>query len=80
MKIFFENSQGIRKEIGLTNSAMEARKVISDFLNKHNYKSYYWRYSLDEKNHEIWIDVGSHSEFFIVTDFKELTMEAFING
>ena len=40
----------------------EALKEISDFLERHNYKSYYTRYWTNED--ETTFDVGSWSEFF----------------
>ena len=40
----------------------EAFKKIHDFLDQHNYKSYYTR--VWQKDDEVWYDVGSHSEFF----------------
>lgn len=43
----------------------EALKVIKNFLDERNYKSYYTRMWTDE-NGARWFDVGSWSEFFVM--------------
>lgn len=67
--VWFENSRGIRRPIGEANSSTEVNKVIQLFLNQHNFKSYYTR--IWRAENEWWYDVGSHSEFFIVTGADE---------
>lgn len=64
MKVYFENSEGKRRVIGENiNTRQEVMKIIQDFLNEHNYKSYYTRAWC--KDGWTWFDVGSHTEFFL---------------
>lgn len=67
MKVEFENSKGERREIGTSDTTQGCFQIISDFLTEHNFKSYYTRVSETENEGELWIDVGSHSEFFYIT-------------
>lgn len=69
MILYFENRFGARREIGRPQSASEAHKLIQDFLDKANYKSYYSRTHRTSNKKEIEFDVGSHSEFFYL--YKE---------
>ena len=74
MKVVFENSYGERREIGRCKKQEEAMKIINNFLNEHNYKSYYCRMwvGCDEDGAYTKVDVGSWSEFFyIYTDEEE---------
>ena len=64
MKVYFENSKGKRRVIGENvNTEQEVMKIIQDFLNEHNYKSYYTR--TWHEDGWTWFDVGSHTEFFL---------------
>lgn len=64
MKVYFENSNGKRRIIGENVSTyQEIMKIIQDFLNEHNYKSYYTR--IWREDGWTWFDVGSHTEFFL---------------
>jgi len=74
MKVEFENSQKKRRVIGEATNKKEAWKIINDFLKDHNYKSYYQRVSPYPDKHYVWMDVGSHSEFFVLTDMTEEEM------
>ena len=66
LTLYFENSQGKRRKIGKPKTEKEAFKIIHQFLDDHNYKSYYTRTWLNPDNEiEKIYDVGSHSEFFI---------------
>lgn len=65
MKVYFENSQGKKREIGQVNSKEKAFGVINDFLLAHNFISYYTRYW--EENGYLKVDVGSHTEFFYIS-------------
>lgn len=73
MKVEFENSNGERREIGTSDTTQGCFQIISDFLTEHNFKSYYTRVSeydlklCSENECELWIDVGSHTEFFYIT-------------
>lgn len=48
----------------------ECHIYIKEFLDDHNFKSYYTRIWI--KDDWVWFDVGSHSEFFIWT-IEEIT-------
>lgn len=65
--LYFENSQGLRREIGRPQSTEEIFQLIKDFLKAHNYKSYYIRIWKNEED-EIYYDVGSWSEFFVLIE------------
>ncbi len=65
MKVYFENSQGKKREIGQVDSKEKAFEIIKDFLFEYNFTSYYTRYW--EKDDYLKIDVGSHTEFFYVS-------------
>lgn len=65
IRVIFRNSFEKEKELAIVETKEQANKVIDNFLNKYNYKSYYWRRWVEEDDRE-WIDVGSHSEFFIL--------------
>lgn len=69
MVLYFENSKGDRRVISNPSEPREMWKDISSFLKEHNFKSYYTRIVFGKD--EWTIDVGSHVEFFIVTDFTE---------
>lgn len=69
-KLFFENSQGIRREIASDVTREDCAREIKNFIDAHNkgkpkdkkFRSYYTR-TWDE-NGETVFDVGSHTEFF----------------
>ena len=65
MKVYFENSQGKKREIGQVDNEEKAFWVIKDFLSVHNFISYYTRYW--EENGYLKVDVGSHTEFFYIS-------------
>lgn len=65
MKVYFENSQGKKREIGQVDNEEKAFGVIKDFLSAHNFISYYTRYW--EENSYLKVDVGSHTEFFYIS-------------
>ena len=45
-------------------------EVINQFMDERNFKSYYQRLWIEDN--ELWNDVGSHTEFFVL---KEPTIE-----
>lgn len=67
MRLYFENSKKEREHLSQVFDIQETNKIIKDFLNEHNYISYYTRIWYDPDKEELWFDVGSHSEFFVVT-------------
>lgn len=69
--LFFENSQGIRREIASNIKKEHCFDEITNFINAHNkgkpknkkFKSYYTR--TWEEDGETYFDVGSWTEYFI---------------
>ena len=58
----FINSQRQAREIGQAETLDQVREIITEFLEDHNYVSYYTRmWTIDGVT---WFDVGSHTEFF----------------
>lgn len=68
--VYFENSNGDKRQIGAAAQKNEANKFIVDFLDEKNYKSHYWRRWNVSDNIER-IDVGSHTEFFEIHEIME---------
>lgn len=69
MDLYFKRSNG--EKILLLPGASSFKEVfdnIDDFLKDHNFKCYYKRVMPEEGKDSVWIDVGSHSEFFIIRD------------
>ena len=65
LNVMFEDSNGQLRIIGAVENEESAFKVINDFLDDHNYKSYYQRiWEKDDKTTVV--DVGSHTEFFYI--------------
>lgn len=58
------------RSIGTAESYQEAYQIVSDFLHKaeleNGFKWYYTRFIWYDQACEIHLDVGSHSEFFIL--------------
>lgn len=63
--LYFEDRFGERRKIGEANDLDEASPIIHNFLNEHSFKSYYMNIWVE--NDEMYIDVGSHSEFFVLS-------------
>ena len=80
MKLYFENSNGISRQIAECHNENDVIKEIHNFINlcnknkpKHQqFKIHYVREWTEEG--KTWYDVGSHSEFFYVD--KELDPNA----
>lgn len=64
MVLYFVNRFDEWREIARPLDERGAHLRIQAFLAAHNFKSYYIR-EWDE-NGDRWIDVGSHSEFFVL--------------
>lgn len=66
---------GDKKElIAECNSIEDAFSKIMDYLEKIKFKSYYQRVILPNKedtNKEIWVDYGSHYNFFYINSFTD---------
>lgn len=63
MKLTFENSFGEEREIAVVSSEKDAFAKIREFLDAHNFKSYYTRTTFLATGKRMY-DVGSHTEFF----------------
>ena len=67
LNVMFEDSNGQLRIIDTVENEKSAFKVINDFLDDHNYKSYYQRiWKKDDKT--TCVDVGSWSERFIIQE------------
>ena len=66
MKLYFENSRGMRRLIGEPETHTAANKMVHDFCKAHNYDGYYIRNWIWEG--ELVYDVGSWSEFFYLAN------------
>ena len=65
LNVIFKKCKGQSRIIGTVKNEESAFKVINDFLDDHNYKSYYKRtWNTDDK--ATCVDVGSWSERFII--------------
>ena len=62
MNVYFQNSEGKMRVIGEAETKDQVYGIIKDFLDDHDYKSYYMRVWYDEG--KTWFDVGSWAEFF----------------
>ena len=78
MVLYFENGYGEMRELATVNTMKEANLHIKDFLDAHNYKSYYSRVWV--KNGYVVIDVGSHTEFFKISCGTDEAAKNFIKG
>lgn len=65
MKLYFQNSFGEKRLIGEPIDKQELISEIHDFLNKHNFKSFYMNVCEYEPD-KLRIDVGSWLEYFYV--------------
>ena len=65
--VLFENSKGQSRIIDTVENEESAFKVINDFLDDHNYKSYYQR-TWKKGDKTTVVDVGSHTEFFYIQE------------
>ena len=64
-KLYFERSNRHLLPLGEVTDLSAAYALINEFIEKHNYKSYYTRMWTEESG-VTYFDVGSHSEFFIM--------------
>lgn len=66
MKLYFRGSNQKDRLLSKCTSLHEVKQEIDEFLNNHNFKSYYTRIWYDKKTNRFIYDVGSHTEFFEV--------------
>lgn len=67
IEVIFEDRFGDERVLAVAHNDEEANEIISAFLEAKNYKSFYWRYWKNQ-NGDTMVDVGSHSEFFILRE------------
>ena len=65
MKLYFENSCGVRRLIGEPETRIAANKMIYDFCKARDFEIHYVRNWVE--NGELAYDVGSWSEFFYLS-------------
>ena len=70
MKLYFKDVQGKERLIAECETVSDLHKEINKFLYKCEYVSHYMRSWGDEN--EIVVDVGSHSEFFVIKGISHL--------
>ena len=75
-KVEFKNSYDKTRIISYANTIKECWDIIFEFLEDHNYKSYYQRTRIGDDG-KVHIDVGSWSEFFYIsrTNGEKITWE-----
>lgn len=61
---YFERSNGKRVLLAENVDQKAAGVVMKQFLDGHNFKSYYTR--VWEENDELWMDFGSHTQFMVL--------------
>lgn len=64
MKLYFRNSQNKLRVIANVSSEKECFAAMKQFMDEHNFKSYYTRAWFDPDTKRKIYDVGSHTEFF----------------
>lgn len=65
MKVWFENSHGVKREIATVETKEQAYEVIHRFCEERNFTIHYTR-GWETKESSV-VDVGSHTEFFHLT-------------
>lgn len=76
-EVYFRRSHGEDEFLANCNDFYTANSVINHFLKEHNFKSYYSRMWISAPGH-LKIDVGSHTEFFIIKGPVEKIMNKII--
>ena len=66
INVWFQSSENKERIVGEATDMMEIMQVIANFLDEHNFKSYYTRVWHTDSDDRTWFDVGSHTEFFFV--------------
>lgn len=74
MKLFFQGSLGHRRLLKESDDKRILNKAIYDFCQERDFHIYYSRQWMEDD--ELKIDVGSHSEFFIITGTPNELKEA----
>lgn len=73
MKLYFQRSNGEYRKLSDFATKENVGGMIDNFVKAHNYESYYTR-SWEDDDNQTWYDVGSHTEFFVLTN-KDLEKE-----
>jgi len=66
-----------RREISEFETKEEMWTLIKKFMDDHHFKSYYQRIWIEEETDTLWIDVGSHTEFFVVQNPTKNLIESY---
>ncbi len=66
MKVYFRDSYGKKRLLKEVETKENAWRVIQEFLDDHDFTSYYTRLWFTEGY--TWFDVGSHTEYFLVDE------------
>ena len=66
--LHFERSNGERVLLAENVNWTVANVVVKQFLDDHNFKSYYTR--MWQRENELWMDFGSHTQFMVLV-YKE---------
>lgn len=75
-KVEFQGLSGKRRVIGVATTKDWCYRIINEFLEEKNYRSYYTRsWEVDSKTTKV--DVGSWSEFFYITKDDSQTAKDF---
>ena len=69
-RVIFENSRHEEREIGIAVDMEGTYKIIDEFLEEHNFKSYYKNVCEIEKG-KTRVDVGSWSEVFYIIESED---------
>lgn len=72
-RVIFRNSRGQERQIGTAQDQQAADKIIKEFLDEHNFVSYYTRGWIEDGR--LWLDVGSWTEFFILEEINKTDYE-----
>ena len=73
MKLYFENSWGVRRLIGEPETRLGANKMVHDFCKARDFEVYYVRNWVEDG--ELFYDIGSHSEFFVLLPYEGELLE-----
>ena len=79
-RLIFENSVGEKTAIRDFDTYKNAIQGMMTWLKGHAYEPPYIRTTANDKDYEVWLDVGSHTEFFYIQaeteeEFKKIFVE-----
>lgn len=74
MIVYFRDKNNNYLKLGEAENQTQVNNFISKHLENHNYRAPYWRWWM-ESNGDLWCDVGSWSEFYVVKGVDEHFLE-----